>query len=95
MKKSQKFWMAIYAISLTAIWFIYSIVFWVIIIIGSILAILIIGQNDKNRDKLIDEHFSWLMLMPSTWVIFILGLFLIGCKKIASLIRNFNNKLDN
>jgi hypothetical protein len=91
MKKSQKFWMAIYIVALIIIGFIFLPVLFVILFGGSFVALGVITAGEDA----IDRNASWFYLMPLTWFIFLFGVVLIGLHQLyENTIKKFNDKMD-
>jgi len=89
MKKSQKFWMAIYIVALIIIGFISLPALFVIWGFGSVVALGVI------MDDAIDRNASWFYLMPLTWLILLLGVVLVGMHELyENTIKKFNDKMD-
>jgi len=91
MKKSQKFWMAIYIVALIIIGFISLPALGLILGGGSFVALGVMCDGGY----VIDRNASWFYLMPLTWLIFLFGVVLIGLHQLyENTIKKFNDKMD-
>lgn len=90
MRKSQKFWMAIYIVALIIIGFISLPVLGLILAGGSFVALGVIMDGSS------DENASWIYLMPLIWFIFLVGMIGLFIHSLyEKTIKKFNDKMDN
>jgi len=95
MKKSQKFWMAIYIVALIIIGFISLPALFVIWGFGSFVALGVMCDAMCDGNHAIDRYASWFYLMPLTWFILLINVVLAGMHELyENTIKKFNDKMD-